>query len=356
MSAVRQRDHYHFVTLPSGRRVRSDKQSFDDVEIGTGWSFGKLRVTTSDVKALRNAINTYVDENGQPSWGNTWLATYGKNPEMAANIEADAYRLLQDDEAAAETWSKLSRDQRNWLRNKFNKKGGILRDIASVATTAAGSIAGGLIMGPAGALIGAKKGAKAGEKFSSLGSQVLATAAPIAGKAAGAMLGGPVGASIGSALGNAVGGTSIDPMALASGAAQAAGIDTSIIQTAKDIIKSGNSNSKALLKSIAPQVKQAIKDVRASDLNKAQAISKIASVNAPIINKVVSTLQKQALQQQATSEHKKRNKVNKVLRDNSMKQDAIINELRNLKSLVAGKTKAQQTVAAAFGVPLVYTV
>lgn len=361
--------HYHFIDLPNGRRVRTNKDchlegfdTFEDEELGTGWSFGKMRVTTSDVKALRNAINSYVDANGQPSWSDTWLATHG-NAKEAANIQANAFKLLKDDELAAEQWSRLTRDQRNWLRNKFNKKTGLLRDIGAAATSVGGSLVGGLVGGPLGSLVGAKLGAKEGKKLtgSSLASNLLSKATPIATGMAGTLLGGPAGGALGSSLGSAFGG---DTASQIQDVLSKAGIAPDIIHS---VIQNGKTGA-ALNNLVTSVPKKVTKDVIAS-LQKS-ANKKAASAKA--VNNIVTDVSKQftpqltaalgilktnQIQQQATQEHKaivknnQRDTMRKNILDKLVALDKKVASMNADNKHIISRLGQARNTAAVFGVP-----
>ncbi|MGV1080693.1 MAG: transglutaminase domain-containing protein [Candidatus Nanopelagicales bacterium] len=83
--------------------------------LGEGWSFGQMRVTTSDVAALRN----YVQKGG------TFLSHANQDPTAQARIFANAKRVLSDDYYAASQWAQLSRDRRNWVRNHYGPPKGL---------------------------------------------------------------------------------------------------------------------------------------------------------------------------------------------------------------------------------------
>jgi len=93
----------------------------------TGWTFGAQRVTTADVKALRN----YLARGGE------WLAKFSHEPQAQARLESDRDKIAADDTYAAYSWSTLQHHSRNWIRDHYNPKGGLLHDLGNAVTSIA---------------------------------------------------------------------------------------------------------------------------------------------------------------------------------------------------------------------------
>lgn len=83
--------------------------------LGEGWTIGQMRVTTSDVAALRNYL----------AKGGGWLGRYSNERPAQARLESVRARIASDDYFAAQQWATLRRDSRNWIRDHYGPPKGL---------------------------------------------------------------------------------------------------------------------------------------------------------------------------------------------------------------------------------------
>lgn len=376
--------HYHFIDLPNGRRVRTNKdcntngevedyedlEDFDEEELGTGWSVpGKeisrypkgsketYRVTTTHVAALRCLLKKKMKTKGGLSQQQGKEGLLKACTGFGVNLE----KVMTDDYYAAVVWANLRNNKKLGVNiqriammclpsglEKFAKKAGsALGDIAKVALPIAA------VVFPVLAPVLAP----------------LAVVANVAGKVKDVI-------DAGSKVKKAVDTVGDVKKQVESVAKPVISAVSSAGSTVKDIKKVASvaTGTKPIIKAVPKaQIKAAVanvpsqitKDViaglqRASIKNKVaqqstdkvakEVASKVASTFTPEVNSILKMLKQNQLQQQATSEHIAINKQNE--RDKT--QQAIKKQISSLDKKISqsiAQKKRAQVAASFFGVP-----
>lgn len=344
MSSVRKDNHYHYTTLPSGRKLRSGGAIFDDtIEIGT------LGVIPTTVPPYDEYFK--IDPLGDKVWDAFGLGSGGfEKIGKAFGTIQKAYGFSKENPPPPDLTKAWFKDYTSHHIDKhksaLDKVGDAVSSVGKAALPiVAGAIGTALLPG-----VGTALGAGLGSQLSNLGSSASGIANAIPGNLVGAIPGMISGLLPGTSPGTP--GTAI-PGQISQGLSS---IDPVISEA---ISKTANkADIKKVLTSLPPtvlkQVKKAFQDEKVAKLVEQQKINKYTATTKPAINSIYRQLQKEALQKQATDEHLNRNKINKVIRNNRKSQNVIAKGIINLSRQLKAKNKSQRAVSAAFGIPLVY--
>lgn len=122
--------------LPTGQ-VKMHRNQLSGLQLGAGWTIQGMRVTTDDVFSLRHYMRA----------GSDFLSKAGKQADIEAYVKTNAAQINSDDMFAANTWTKISRNNRNWIHDHYGPPSGLEKAASGIVKTVA-KVAGSVIKSP----------------------------------------------------------------------------------------------------------------------------------------------------------------------------------------------------------------